>query len=124
MTNTQDETEINHKQLSVSNACYTVSFHSLMNMTLIRFSWRVTPSRRVCVAVRFRMFLTFFKMFFFLMPFWSEVIQVVKSCCVHTVSLESDPESAEAGRHVGAGYRIQAETQLLPQRELLPGYSN
>lgn len=33
-------------------------------------------------------------MFFFLMPFWSELIQVVKGCCVFVVSLERDPESA------------------------------
>ena len=73
------------------------------------------------------MFLTLFLSVFF---FWSELIQVVRGCCVaRAVWSERDPESAEGlWRCIRAGRaswwcRIQdpAETQRLPQLELLPG---
>lgn len=71
--------------------------------------------------------------FFFLVPFWSELIQVVKGCCVFTQSRwreilnqqwASGCALKQAGRHVAAGYRLcrPAETQRLQQLEVLPGY--
>lgn len=101
MTNTHDNTEINLKLLFISTAYYTASFHFLMNnMTLIRFSWRETSSRHVCVAVRSASPHSWcfwpFKINVFLLD--AILVRVDSSSqrllCVCTVSLERDPESA------------------------------
>lgn len=92
----KDETEINLKQLSISNANYTISFHSLINnMTWVSFSCRATPSLSDLLLSA-----SWFLKNVFL--FDAVLVRVDSSrrrlLCVRAVSLERDPESAAGPR--------------------------
>lgn len=63
--------------------------------------------------------------FFFVVLFWSELIQVVKGGCVLlNQQWASGCAWKQAEHHVGAGYRLcgSAGTRLLQQLRRLPGY--
>lgn len=126
ITNTQDNTELNLKQISISNAYYTGSFRLLTNNTaLISFSWRATLW---CSHISASPHVS--DPCFYASLLGAILVRVDSSSqrllCVRTVSLERDLESA-----VGLWLCIKAgwasrwcrqETQLLQQLELLPGY--
>lgn len=141
MTNSQDNTEINLKQLSISNAYYIVSFHFLMNnMTLIRFRvegnfcqvslWRcqIFVSSFVMLLTQFVCFVVFHR---------DAVLVRVDSSSQSVFVQERDPESAvglwlciRAGwascwcRIQDPGSVVLLRHSSFPQLELLPGYSS